>query len=125
MPAEIVLRDDNSLAFLDHRPVFHGHVLLIPRKHIVTLADLPAEDVAWFFRAAQRLETAVEQGMAADGSFVAINNVVSQSVPHLHFHVVPRWAGDTNFMPVLGDVKVIPEHLAATRRRLADAWPAG
>jgi histidine triad (HIT) family protein len=88
--AEIVYRDDLAVAFLDHRPVFPGHVLLIPRRHVVTLADLPAPDVGAFFQAAQKMELAVERGMEADGSFVAINNHVSQSVPHLHIHVVPR-----------------------------------
>lgn len=90
VPAEIVYQDAQAIAFLDHRPLFPGHVLLIPRVHVVTLADLPAADVAPFFQTAQRLEKAVERGMKADGSFVAINNVVSQSVPHLHVHIVPR-----------------------------------
>jgi histidine triad (HIT) family protein len=90
VPANFVYRDDHSVAFLDHRPLFPGHVLLIPRKHVITLADLPAEDVATFFQAAQRLELAVERGLEADGSFIAINNLVSQSVPHLHVHIVPR-----------------------------------
>ena len=90
VPAEIVYRDDQAVAFLDHRPLFPGHVLLVPRRHVVTLADLPADDVAPFFQTAQRMETAVERGMEADGSFVAINNLVSQSVPHLHVHIVPR-----------------------------------
>jgi histidine triad (HIT) family protein len=88
--ADLVYQDDLAVAFLDHRPLFPGHVLLIPRRHVTTLADLPAQDVGAFFQAAQRLELAVERGMAADGSFVAINNLVSQSVPHLHVHVVPR-----------------------------------
>jgi histidine triad (HIT) family protein len=86
----VVLDQDGCLAFLDHRPVFPGHCLLVPREHVETLADLPAERVAPFFRSAQVLAAAVEEGMAADGTFVAINNRVSQSVPHLHVHVVPR-----------------------------------
>jgi histidine triad (HIT) family protein len=89
-PAEIVYQDDQAVAFLDHRPLFPGHVLLVPRRHIVTLADLPEGDTGSFFRIVQRLETAVERGMEADGSFIAINNIVSQSVPHLHVHIVPR-----------------------------------
>jgi histidine triad (HIT) family protein len=89
-PSEIVYQDDLAVAFLDHRPLFPGHVLLIPRRHIVTLADLPAADVGPFFQTVQRLETAVERAMEADGSFIAINNIVSQSVPHLHVHIVPR-----------------------------------
>jgi histidine triad (HIT) family protein len=90
VPAHIVYEDDRLLAFLDHRPLFPGHVLLIPRRHYETLADLPAEEVAPLFGAAQTLSRAVEEALQADGSFVAVNNRVSQSVPHLHVHVVPR-----------------------------------
>ena len=90
IPSDIVFEDTLAVAFLDHRPLFPGHVLLIPRQHAITLADLPAHDVGAFFQTAQRLETAVERGMEADGSFIAINNLVSQSVPHLHVHIVPR-----------------------------------
>ena len=89
-PAEVVLSDDLVLAFLDHRPVFKGHVLVAPRRHVVTLADLAPADIGPFFLRVQRLAVAVQAAMAADGSFVAMNNVVSQSVPHLHVHVVPR-----------------------------------
>src|SRR5215472_11257185 len=85
-----VFEDDSCVAFLDHRPVFPGHVLLIPRKHYETLADLPADQIAPFFTNAQLLSRAVEQGMLAEGTFVGINNRVSQSVPHLHVHIVPR-----------------------------------
>jgi histidine triad (HIT) family protein len=88
--ADLVYQDDLAVAFLDHRPLFAGHVLLVPREHIVTLAELPEGDVGAFFRIVQRLEVAVERAMSADGSFVAINNIVSQSVPHLHVHIVPR-----------------------------------
>ena len=86
----IVYEDAHSLAFLDHRPVFPGHCLLIPKTHYETLADLPPALIEPFFSAAQRLARAVESGMHAEGSFVAINNRVSQSVPHLHVHIVPR-----------------------------------
>ena len=89
-PAEVVLDDDVVVAFLDHRPVFKGHVLVVPRVHIVTLADLPAPLVGPFFTRVQRMASAVQAALSADGSFVAMNNVVSQSVPHLHVHVVPR-----------------------------------
>jgi histidine triad (HIT) family protein len=89
-PASIVMEDDLALAFLDHRPLFPGHCLLIPKAHIETLGDLPPGCVGPFFAAAQLLARAVETGLSADGSFVAINNRVSQSVPHLHVHVVPR-----------------------------------
>jgi histidine triad (HIT) family protein len=90
VPADIVYEDSLAIAFLDHRPLFSGHLLLMPRSHTETLADLPASDTGPFFQIAQRLERAVESAMEADGSFVAINNKVSQSVPHLHVHVVPR-----------------------------------
>ena len=92
--AERVLEDDDFVAFLDQRPVFKGHVLLVPREHVVTLPDLPASLRDGFLAAAQRLATAVVDGLGAQGSFVAMNNVVSQSVPHLHLHVVPRTKGD-------------------------------
>lgn len=90
----MVLETEHVLAFLDHRPVFQGHCLLIPRRHVETLADLPAELLEPFFSAGQRLARAVEAAMQAEGTFVAINNKVSQSVPHLHLHVVPRRRGD-------------------------------
>ena len=90
IPAEIVYEDAAALAFLDHRPLFPGHLLLIPRQHIITLADLPTAEIAPLFQAAQHLERAVVRAMDAEGSFVAINNIVSQSVPHLHVHIVPR-----------------------------------
>jgi histidine triad (HIT) family protein len=88
--AEIVFEDDATLAFLDNRPLFHGHALLIPREHHETLADLPAELVGPLFAGAQLLSRAIPAAMEKPGSFVAMNNVVSQSVPHLHVHIVPR-----------------------------------
>ena len=90
LPAARVLEDDLCVAFLDTRPLFHGHVLLVPRAHVVTLPDLPPDDVAPFFQRAQRLGVAVRDAMGAKGTFVAMNNVVSQSVAHLHVHIVPR-----------------------------------
>lgn len=93
-PAEVVLETDDLLAFLDRTPVFPGHVLLVPKAHHVTLPDLPAELRDPFLAAAQRLATAMVTGLGAQGSFVAMNNTVSQSVPHLHCHVVPRTKGD-------------------------------
>jgi len=94
VPSAIVFEDDASLAFLDHRPLFPGHVLFIPKDHFETLADLPRPSMAPFFGNVQRLASAVERGMKAEGSFVSINNRVSQSVPHLHVHIVPRKKGD-------------------------------
>ena len=88
--AHIVYSDDVAIAFLDHRPVFHGHTLVAPRTHFETLSDLPKELLEPFFAAVQVVARAVERGLEADGTFVAINNKVSQSVPHLHAHVVPR-----------------------------------
>jgi histidine triad (HIT) family protein len=93
-PAHIVIDTDEMFGFLDTRPVFKGHTLLVPRRHVDTLSDLPAELVVPLFTAAQRLADAVRDGLGAQGSFVAMNNVVSQSVPHLHVHVVPRTKGD-------------------------------
>ena len=94
VPAQTVLADDGFVAFLDARPVFKGHCLLVPRAHVVTLPDLPADLRDGFLERAQRLATAMVEGLGAQGSFVAMNNVVSQSVPHLHCHVVPRTKGD-------------------------------
>ncbi len=88
--AEVVLDGLSTLAFLDHRPLFPGHCLLIPKDHHETLADLPPELVAPLFGDARRLAAAVERALHAHGTFVAMNNRVSQSVPHLHVHVVPR-----------------------------------
>jgi histidine triad (HIT) family protein len=94
LEADVVLDEPDFVAFLDQRPVFKGHALLVPREHVVTLPDLPAGLRDGFLGAAQRLATAVVDGLGAQGSFVAMNNVVSQSVPHLHCHVVPRTKGD-------------------------------
>jgi histidine triad (HIT) family protein len=92
--ADRVLEDEDFVAFLDQRPVFKGHVLLVPRQHVATLPDLPAPLRDPFLAHAQLLATAVVEALGAQGSFVAMNNVVSQSVPHLHLHVVPRTRGD-------------------------------
>jgi histidine triad (HIT) family protein len=92
--ASIIFEDDVCLAFLDHRPLLLGHCLLVPKPHVETLTDLPVSLIAPFFRAAQKLAGAVQQAMAAEGTFVAMNNKVSQSVPHLHVHIVPRKKGD-------------------------------
>ncbi len=90
VPARLVFEDDTSLAFLDHRPVFPGHCLLIPKEHYETLTDLPDNLIQPLFKNAQRLSQAVESAMEAQGTFVAMNNRVSQSVPHFHVHIVPR-----------------------------------
>jgi histidine triad (HIT) family protein len=93
-PAAVVLDDPDVLGFLDVRPVFPGHVLVVPRAHVDTLPDLSAPLVPVLFTAVQRVAVAVVEAMGAQGTFVAVNNVVSQSVPHLHVHVVPRSKGD-------------------------------
>jgi histidine triad (HIT) family protein len=123
-PADVVAETETTVAFLDRRPLFHGHTLLVPREHRETLADVPVAQVEPLFVQAQRLARAMTSpdGLGADGSFVAINNVVSQSVPHLHVHVVPRRRKDGLrgfFWPRTkyeGD-----DHAAATAARLAHA----
>jgi histidine triad (HIT) family protein len=90
----VVFRDETSMAFLDRRPVFLGHCLLIPLDHYETLADLPPQLVGPLFLNVRKLSISVQRAMKSDGSFVAINNKVSQSVPHLHIHVVPRKSKD-------------------------------
>lgn len=92
--AAVVFRDDVAVGFLDHRPVFRGHVLVVPVDHVETLIDLPATVLPAFFRRVQAIAEAVPRALGAQGTFVANNNVVSQSVPHLHVHVVPRTRGD-------------------------------
>jgi histidine triad (HIT) family protein len=93
-PADVVLADGRFTAFLDTRPLFHGHVLLVPDEHVATLPDLPPDLRDPFLAHTQRLASAMTGVLGAQGSFVAMNNVVSQSVPHLHCHVVPRTKGD-------------------------------
>ncbi len=93
-PAEVIAEIPEAIAFLDVRPLFPGHVLVVPRAHHVTLGELPVELIPSLFGLARRIALAVEKGLGAQGSFVAMNNRVSQSVPHLHVHVVPRTKGD-------------------------------
>jgi histidine triad (HIT) family protein len=92
--APIVHQDGLTIAFLDHRPLFPGHVLLVPRAHHELLADLPSDDVGPLFQNARLLSLAVPAALEAEGSFLAVNNGVSQSVPHVHVHVIPRRKGD-------------------------------
>ncbi len=109
-PAEIVLDDPAGIAFLDRRPLLPGHVLLAPRLHVATLPDLPVAEVGPLFALARRLTRAVPAATGGAGAFVAINNVVSQSVPHLHVHVVPRRHDD----------RLFSRNLAWTRRPYRD-----
>ena len=93
-PAHVAFADDVAFGFLDIRPLFPGHVLVVPRTHVETLTDLPVDDVGPFFERVHHLAAAVPEALGAAGTFVAMNNRVSQSVPHLHTHVVPRTKGD-------------------------------
>ena len=125
-PAHIAYADEHAVGFLDTRPLFAGHVLLVPREHHETLADLPPALVAPLFGAAQRLAVAVEAAMDARGTFVAMNNRVSQSVPHLHVHVVPRRPKDGLrgfFWPRTRYAS--QEEMAAVAARIGAALPAG
>jgi len=92
--ADVVFEDEGTLGFLDHRPLFPGHVLVLPRLHYETLGDLPERLVPALFGGVQLIARAVESGLGVDGTFVAMNNRVSQSILHLHVHVVPRSKGD-------------------------------
>jgi histidine triad (HIT) family protein len=94
LEAAVVARDDQVIAFLDHRPVFKGHVLVAPTRHVDTLLTLPSELMVPLLTTTQRIAAAISDALGAQGTFVAINNVVSQSIPHLHVHVVPRTKGD-------------------------------
>lgn len=93
-PGELVWDDDVAVGILDRRPLFHGHTLVVPRRHVVTLGDLEPEEVGAFFRRVRAIAAAMPAAMGCTGTFVANNNIVSQSVPHLHVHVVPRTKGD-------------------------------
>jgi histidine triad (HIT) family protein len=126
VPAQIVLDDEVAVAFLDTRPVFKGHLLVAPRQHYVTLPDLPSDLVGPLFSRVQRLSAAVPAALGAQGTFVALNNVVSQSVPHLHVHVVPRTRGDGLRGFFWPRVKYASdEEAAGYARRLRDALAPG
>ena len=126
LPAHLVAADGDTVAFLDARPLFKGHVLVIPRAHHETLADLPPALVEPLFSCVRRISVVMPAALGSQGSFVALNNVVSQSVPHLHVHVVPRTKGDGLrgfFWPrqkYAGEAEA-----GAYARRLQDALSAG
>ena len=125
-PADVVHSGPTTMAFLDTKPVFPGHVLLVPRTHVTTRADLPPDELPTFFTLAQRLERAVEGAMAAPGSLVLINNVISQSVPHLHLHVIPRRPKDgLRFFLGPRHPYGSPDESGAVARRIADVLEAG
>jgi histidine triad (HIT) family protein len=94
VPAFRVVDSPDGVGFLDTRPVFKGHVLVVPRQHVTQLTDLPPGELPGYFGLVQRVASAVPMALGSQGTFVAINNIVSQSVPHLHTHVVPRTKGD-------------------------------
>jgi histidine triad (HIT) family protein len=123
--AEFVWRGEDAVAFLDKRPLFPGHVLLIPARHIATLGDLPAEQTGPLFQMVQKLESAVERALDAEGTFIAVNNRVSQSIPHLHIHIVPRRKGDGLkgfFWPRRAYES--DEHMRETARKINEAMEA-
>jgi histidine triad (HIT) family protein len=122
VPAGIVFEDSDTLAFLDHRPLFPGHCLLIPRQHIETLEEVTPQMLARLSGNARLLALAAEKGLNAQGAFIALNNRVSQSVPHLHFHVVPRTKGDglKGFFWPRQKYRG-PEHMEEVRHALAHA----
>jgi histidine triad (HIT) family protein len=125
LESDVVLETGDTLAFLDNRPLFPGHSLLLPREHVETLADLPDRLLPQLFGDARLLALAMETGLGAEGSFVAINNRVSQSVPHLHVHVVPRTKGDGLRGFFWPRQKYRDEaHAAETRERLREAVAA-
>jgi len=99
LPGNIVYRDDRTVAFLDRNPLFLGHTLVVPVAHVDTLDDLVPAQVGPLFDVVRRMSIAVQQGLGATGSFVAVNTKISQSVPHVHVHVVPRNEGDGFFSP--------------------------
>jgi histidine triad (HIT) family protein len=94
LEAEVVLHTESVIAFLDHRPVFKGHVLVCPLPHVATLLDLPADRLPTLFEQVQRVAAGLPRALGCTGTFVAVNNTVSQSIPHLHVHIVPRTKGD-------------------------------
>lgn len=120
-PARIVFEDAISLAFLDHRPLFPGHCLLVTKEHYVSLYDLPSDLIGPLFLNGQMLAQTVQRAMEADGTFVAVNNIVSQSVPHFHLHIVPRRRGDGLRGFFWPRHKATEEELAAVQAKLVAA----
>jgi histidine triad (HIT) family protein len=120
-PAFVIERDEHALVFLDHSPLFPGHCLVVPIEHHATLTDLPAASIAPFFERVQHVTRAVTSAMSAAGTFVAVNNTVSQSVPHLHVHVVPRNRKDglKGFFWPRYRYKG-PDEMSAVRQRIVD-----
>ena len=123
----VVRRGELAFALLNRFPYSSGHVMVAPVRHVGSLAELSEEEALEVHRLSVAALEALAAAYAPDGANLGWNlgRVAGAGVvDHVHLHVVPRWSGDTNFMPVLADVKVLPEHLAATRDRLAAEWPA-
>jgi ATP adenylyltransferase len=120
----VVAREDRIITMLNRFPYSPGHLLIAPTQHAGDPRDLSVDDGAAMFRATQQAMRALDASSHPDGFNLGFNvgAAAGASIEHLHLHVVPRWSGDTNFMPVLGDVKVLPEHLEATAQRLRDAF---
>jgi len=126
--ALVVVRGERAFVMLNKFPYASGHLLIAPLRHVGEFGDLGDEDALAIHRLAASGMRALAQTFAPEGYNAGWNvgRVAGAGVvDHVHLHLVPRWAGDTNFMPVLADVKVLPEHLLETRRKLADAWPRG
>jgi histidine triad (HIT) family protein len=123
--AEVVLSDDVAVAFLDVRPLFHGHTLVVPRSHVTTLADLPSDEVGPFFERVRAISALLPGALGCQGTFVANNNVVSQSVAHLHVHVVPRTKGDGLRGFFWPRTKYVGDEMAAVGERLRVAVAGG
>jgi ATP adenylyltransferase len=124
----VVARAEHGFVLLNKFPYSSGHVMVAPVRHVAELGDLSSAEVADLHRLTTEAIDALRRAHRPDAFNVGWNlgEIAGGSISgHLHEHVVPRWAGDTNFMPVLADVKVLPEHLLATRERLRDAWAAG
>ena len=123
----VVARGEHAFVLLNKFPYSSGHVMVAPNRHVGEFGELTDEEALEIHRLAERAIAALAETYAPQGYNLGWNlgRIAGAGVlDHVHLHVVPRWAGDTNFMPVLGDVKVLPEHLAETRRRLAAAWPS-
>jgi histidine triad (HIT) family protein len=119
--ANVIFEDAISIAFLDYRPLFPGHCLLVTKQHYQTLLDLPHPIIGPLFSNVQLLAGTVQRVMEADGSFVAMNNVVSQSVPHFHVHIVPRRRGDGLRGFFWPRHKMTADELGAVQKAFADA----
>jgi ATP adenylyltransferase len=122
----VVERAQHAFALLNRFPYASGHLMIAPARHVASLRELDDEEALEIHRLAGAAAAALEEAYRPEGFNLGWNlgRVAGAGiVDHVHLHVVPRWAGDTNFMPVLADVKVLPEHLGRTRERLAAVWP--